>query len=134
MLLPPEQLDRDKRITFTLKLTGCQIRTAHPYSVIVQKKIASFITVVFDMNMLVLFRVLTSSVGDFLCTKTSHLMNFTIRSECLVEIRADLHWNNGILYQFLIALRISIYKIHTNFGGFQLVDLIITELKSHMTC
>ena len=77
---------------------------------------ASFITIVFDMNMLVLFRVLTSFVGDFLFTKTSHLMNFTIRSECLVEIRADLHWN--ILHQFLT---VSYYVfqftkyVHTNF-------------------
>ena len=38
--------------------------------------------------------------------------------------------------QILTALTFQIEAKHpvTNTGGFQLVDLIITEFKSHMTC
>ena len=38
----------------------------------------------------------------------------------------------GFEYESLLKLHVD-YE-HNNQGGFQLLDLIITELKSHMTC
>ena len=51
----------------------------------------------------------------------------------LAKLCFAVYTTEYILFLFLFTERISKSR-QGNLGGFQLLDLIITELKSHMTC
>ena len=67
---------------------------------------------------------------------SSRICEFSVR-ECMTVyggIKTKVHRGTSIYYVNILKGWVQKMAIFAVQGGFQLLDLIITELKSHMTC